>query len=422
MVWRKWFCCLTFLVCFLVWGGMANTWAGEIDALHLINVLKKKGVLTDEEANELMKEVRTNTQKEKKEMQEEIKASGAKGDLLPSALKGFKLGATIFGEWNAKNESNGGKTTNEFALNRAYLTLTKQFNPWLGMNLTSDLFTSKDANDAGQGLELRIKYAMAELYLGGTTTEIGLTHTPSDQYDSAIWPYRVQGKHFLDNHGVQASADLGINIRGGFGSSLGEDFLKYGSKDYAGKWGGYQLGIYNGPGYSNLESNTDKALAGLIYFRPAPMVDLLQGLQLAYYGVYGKSNTNFADVTKKNDYPDWQVNVGQLSWQHKYFTVMGQYYWGKGTGTSTEDKDRKGYVAAGFMRIPGFEKMRIFGKYDYYDPDTNKSDNGDTTWTAGISYDFSKEFMPFIAYEHKDFEAKNTKDYDKLQVGFQLKF
>ena len=37
-------------------------------------------------------------------------------------------------------------------------------NSWLGFNLTSDLFTSRDADDKGNGLELRMKYAYADLY------------------------------------------------------------------------------------------------------------------------------------------------------------------------------------------------------------------------------------------------------------------
>ena len=78
---------------------------------------------------------------------------------------------------------------------------------------------------------------------------------------------------------------------------------------------------------------------------------------------------------KTNDYPDWQVNIAQLSWQHKWFTLMGQYYWGKGTSTSTEDKAATGWVGAGFVRIPGVEKMRLFGKVDYYDPNKDKSNN-----------------------------------------------
>ena len=200
-------------------GGLTLSWAGEMDAKQLINLLQKKGIITQEEAKSLMEEARSNAKKEKteikSEIKEDLKSAAKKGDFLPPALQGFKFGTTIFADWEAKSTNNG-SSTNQFALNRAYATLTKEFNGWLGMNITSDLFTSKDVNDKGQGLELRLKYAFAELKLLGTNTEMGLVHTPSDAYDSAIWPYRVQGKHLMDDLGIQASADLGIRQLRGF--------------------------------------------------------------------------------------------------------------------------------------------------------------------------------------------------------------
>lgn len=425
MVWKKWVCCLVILGCFLVWGAPAALWAGEIDALHLLNLLKKKGILTDQEAAEMIKEVRSNAKKEKTEIKSEIKedlAKGSqKGDFLPKALKGFTFGSTIFGEWNTKSIKNG-KTTNDFNVNRAYITLKKEFTPWLDMRVTTDLFNSKDGDDKGNGLEVRMKYAYANLKFYGTSTEIGLVHTPSDDYDSSIWPYRVQGKHFLDNHGIQASADLGIVNKGTFGGKLDPEYLNTVSKAFAGKWGGYMVGLYNGAGYDNTEANTDKVISGLIYVRPLSSVSILKGLQVAYVGNYGKSNANFTTAGKTGDYPDWQVNIGQISLQHKLFALMGQYYWGKGTKSSTEQNDRSGYVGAGFLRIPGLEKARVFGKVDFFDPNTNKSNDGYTTYIAGLSYDVTKELMPFIAYERRSYESSTGADYDKVQVGFQLNF
>jgi hypothetical protein len=416
------------LGCFLVWGSQTPLWAGEMDSLHLLNLLQKKGIITQEEANDLMNEVRTNTKNEKEEssqaIKEDIKKEADKGSLLPSALKGFKFGSTIFSEWNSKSENNG-PSTNSFKLNRGYITLTKDFNSWLGMNVTTDLFTSVDANDKGNGLELRFKYAYANLNLWGTTSQLGLVPTPSDAYDSSIWPYRVQGKNLLDDLGIQASADLGVSNQGVFGGYMDADYLKYASKLSAGKWGGYWVGVFNGAGYDQPESNSDKAVSGLIYVRPAPMVPVLKGLQLAYYGNYGKSNSNFTAAGRKGDFPDWQANIAQISFQHSLFTLMGQYYWGKGTKTSTEDNNRSAYLMSGFLRIPGVEKLRVFGKYYYYDPNTDKSNDGYTTYVTGLSYDVTKEFMPFVAYEHRGFESNQVSgknDYDMFQVGFQFKF
>jgi hypothetical protein len=427
--WKNWVCFGVVLGGFFVWGSLASTWAGEKE---LIELLIKKNIITQDEADQLLKESKSATKEKteiknelKAEIQEDMKKEAAKGEYLPPALRGFKFGTTIYAEWNAVNRVSGSNAnTNQFALNRAYVTLTKDFNDWLGMNFTSDLFTAKDPNDANNGLELRIKFAYINLKLLGTESMLGMIPTPSDYYDSAIWPYRVQGKNLLDDLGIQATADLGAVNMGVFGGTMDEDYLKYAAKPFAGKWGGYMIGVYNGAGFDASENNNNKVISGLFYVRPFPGIPILKGLQLAYTGTYGESNTNFAAGNgSTSNFPLWQANIGQISLQHPYFTVMGQYYWGKGTRASNEENNRRAYLVSGFLRVPGFERLRAFGKWYGYDANTDRSDDDYTIYIAGLSYDVSKEFMPFIAWEHRDGHSNSgLADYNKYQLGFQLKF
>lgn len=418
---------LAFILCsLLMWVFLATPlWAAEADVAELINLLKSKNVVTQEEAESLLNEVKNNKEKERAEIKKDIAESTKKGDFLPSALKGFKFGTTIFAEWNAKDYDNG-DSTNEFVVNRAYLTLTKDINSWLGLNVTTDIFQSKDKeDDKGNGWEIRLKYAYANLNLWETQTRFGMIPTPSDSYDSAIWPYRVQGKHLLDEAGIQSSADFGLSNQGTFGGPLDdEEYPKYAGNTFAGKWGGYMAGIYNGSGYADSEANDNKVVSGLVYVRPFPSMTVLKGFQLAYTGTYGQSNEEFKTGGNTDDNPDWIVNAVQASFQQKMFTIMGQYYWGKGAYKSTEENDREGYLVEGFVRIPTVEQLRVFGKYYHYDPNKDEDDDEYQTYVAGLSYDVSKEFMPFVAYEHREYKVQTAKliDYDKFQVGFQLKF
>lgn len=413
-------CLLTvfFLIC-----GNPDALRADSDTTRLINLLKSKNIISQEEADSLVKELNADKQKETAKMKEEIEASARKGEFLPPALRGFKFGTTIYGEWNAKNIDNGA-STNQFVLNRAYVTLTKDFNEWLGMNITADLFTSVDPADNRNGYELRLKFAYANLNLWGTTTQLGMIPTPSDAYDSAIWPYRAQGQNLWDGLGIQSTSDLGISIQGPVGGYMNDEYLKYAAKPFAGKWGGYYVGVYNGPGFNNTENNHNKVISGLAYVRPFSMISMLQGLQLAYVGSYGKSNSTFAAGSGVvTDYPDFQGNIAQASFQHPYFTVMGQYYWGQATTLSTEQHKRQGYLADAFVRIPRMEKLRVFGKYYYYDPNTDVSDDGYRLYVGGVSYDLFNEFMIFAAYEKRAYESVAAgSDYDKYQIGFQIKF
>ena len=439
MDWKKWVCGIFIVGCLFVWGGFTNSWAGEAE---LIDILKKKNILTQEEADRILEEAHSTSKKEKTEIKEEItaevkedlKKSVDKGDFVPQALKGFKFGTTIYSFWEGKSYFSGANAnTNKFVLDRAYLTLTKDVNPWLGMNITADVFNNT-APDSSTSYELRFKYAYADLKLFDTSTKIGIVPTPSDSYDSSIYPYRMQGKHYFDVIGIQSSADVGIVNQGALGGYMDSDYLQYGDKTFGGKWGGYMIGLYNGAGYDNFnENNNNKAVSGLLYVRPLPTVSILKGLQLAYVGTYGLSNNNFAAPapagSSVTDYPSWRANIAQVSLVHPYFAIMGQYYWGSGLKTSTEEKNRNGYLVDGYVRIPGIEKLRVFGKYYTYDPDTSLTATSTTAkseysvYVAGLSYDLSKEFTPFVSWErenNKQFSSRT--DYTRYQVGFQLKF
>ncbi|MCX7817464.1 MAG: hypothetical protein N2317_08180 [Syntrophales bacterium] len=393
---------------------------------NLIRLLQEKKYLTETEASSLLEQVKSKEKKEREEIKKDIQDE-VKKTQLPPALKGLKVSSTIFFYWENKNTNKD--SLNKFVLERAYLTVAKDFSENLAMNLTADLFTSKDTNDKGNGLELRVKYAYVDAKFLGTSTKIGMVPTPSDAYDSSIWPYRVQGKNFLDALGIMSSADLGIVNQGNIGE-MESDYYKYGSKTFGGRWGGWMIGLYNGPGYNQSEENNNKVISGLVYVRPMPTIPILKGLQLAYVGSYGKSNNKFdSKFGPTKEYPTWRVNVAQASLVHPFFTLMGQYYLGKGTKDSKEEKEREGYLVAGFIRAPMIEKLRVFGKYYTYDPDKNRiatpANKKDEyrVYVLGLSYDWSKEFMPFIAWEREDNKAYSTReDYDRYQVGFQLKF
>lgn len=417
--------------------------AAEADVARLIKLLQEKNIVTSQEAESLLKEVTVTAKEEKEaikaEVKEELAKAGQKGDFLPSALKGFKLGTTVWAGWQSVDRhwtnNSGNTSSNKFYLERAYLTLSKEINDWLGATVVTDVYrpTYSSTGISGGDWTIRLKNAYVRLNLFDTTTNMGMIPTFSDTYDSAIWPYRVQGKHLLDEMDVQSSADVGISNQGVIGGYMDADYLKFSSKPIAGKWGGWMVGAFNGVGYSTDEGNGNKAVSGLVYFRPAPMVPILKGLQFAYTGTYGKTNNKFTNTAygRTTDYPDWHVNVVQASLQHEYFTVLGQYYWGKGTRSSAEELHRRGHLVAGFMRIPSLEKMRVFAKYYYIDPDSSNDIIGARrpsqykTYVAGLSYDVTREFMPFVAFERRDYDkelASGTSDYNKYQVGFQFRF
>jgi len=455
MYWRKCCCFFVVAVSFLLWSGLAPVYASE--TALLINLLKKKNIITQQEADEILKELKTVAQQEKTEIKKEMKAEvtqdikkeASKGAFLPKSLQGFKLGGQIFAEWNAKNyypgltgngvPTNVDTSSNEFALNRGQFTLSKDFNDWLGMQLTADIFyLSTDAvgatsTESHSGPELRLKQAFATMKYAGTTTHFGLVNTTSDDYDNSIWPFRVQGKNLLDELGIQGTFDYGVANQGVIGGYMDDEYLKYANRAYSGKWGGWRAGIYNGGSYTKYEGNNNKAFSALVYFRPLPNTPILKGLQLAYVGTRGQGNQFLGGNTAANQpkgYPNYQVNLAQVSLLHPWFAVMGQYYWGQGTAAGNDENKRAAYLASAYVRVPSVKKLRVFGKFYNYDPNTYQQKDDYNVFIAGLAYDITAEFMPFVAWEHRD-NGQNVAlgtsnsgriDYHKYQVGLQVKF
>ena len=396
-------------------------WAGEADVL--IDVLEKKGVLTPEEAKDAAAEVK----------KAEAETTPAE---LPKGLKGISIGGTYFLEYYHKDfDDDSIEDFGSFKVERAYLTIKKKFAPWFSSRLTADITYDSKRGDAGAdasevGWEFRLKYAYGKFdfkELGGSSvnlsSEVGLVHTFSDDYDSALWPYRCQGKHYLDRHSLMSSADFGLNAKLELGS-MDKDFKKKVSKKYAAKWGGIWLGAYNGSGYNKSEVNDNKVVEAGIYIRPLNMVKFLEGFRIGVHYMDGESNKLLSGGSP-NQYANWEITQFMASYQHEYFTIMGQIYDGKGEDTATDEADREGYNIAGFVRMPFHKPLRIFARYDIYDDDASaaNTDKDEKTTIFGVSYDLTKGVMPWIAMEQKDFEDDaDGDDYDMIQVGLQIKF
>lgn len=288
--------------------------------------------------------------------------------------------------------------------------------PWFKARITPDLYS-----DATNGYVVRMKYAYADFLLPNvgpltdTDIRVGLAQLPWLDFEESLNGYRMQSTMFQDKRKLVTSSDAGISILGNIGGKLSDDQIKQvGNKSYAGRYGSYHVGVYNGGGYSKTtDSNQNKAIEGRITIRPLP--DMLPGLQLTYFGVSGKGNTAAE--------PDWSNNTGFLSFQHKYATVSAEYLSGKGDLSGTDENKKKGTSYFGKVVLPMYEKVAFFGRYDSLDRDTDSADNQkiDTT-IGGASYTISGDNYLVAAYEKTRDHADHTKDDTKGQIVLQVAF
>ncbi|MCK7467355.1 MAG: hypothetical protein MZU91_03905 [Desulfosudis oleivorans] len=84
MNWKKWLSGLVVAGCLLVGGSVSPLWASEAD---MIDLLLKKNVITQEEADRMTDKIKSSSQQEKaeikKELTEDIKKDAAKGEFIP---------------------------------------------------------------------------------------------------------------------------------------------------------------------------------------------------------------------------------------------------------------------------------------------------------------------------------------------------
>lgn len=364
--------------------------AAAADQSPLLQTLTRKGVLTQDEADQIQKEQEQN---------------------IPSFLKGLSVGALAYIHYEAgkKGAPNDTQTSfNDFTLTRGYLDVKDAITPWLGARITTDLTrVNSDDNDNGSW-EVRIKYLYAYYkpgdlgFLTNMTGEFGQGHIPWLDFEEHINPYRCVDNMFIEKAGVLNSADIGINLQGNFAGKLADAKARTGNSHYIGRYGTWHVGVYNGGGYHAPENNGNKPVEGRITVRPLP--DSLPGLQLSYFGVTGKGNV-------ATDAPDYDVNLGMISYQNPSVILTAQYMTTKGNAggswvdASGDALKTAGYSFFGAYHLPMLErKLSVFGRYDHFDNDKDNlvAAGDDATYDlymAGVSYNIYKGNMVVLNYE-----------------------
>ncbi len=296
----------------------------------------------------------------------------------------------------------GDSTVNAFGVNRGYINIETDYNKWISSRITPDVTLDKEGDGAGN-LAVRLKYAYMKFHFPTASIftkpemEFGLVHRPWLDFEENLNHYRAQGTMFMERNHLFNSADYGVTLMSLLGGEMDDAYKKNVNKKYAGRYGSAAVGIYNGGGYHALENNQNKVVEGRLTIRPLP--DVIPGLQLSYFGVFGKGNTT--------DTPDWSLHTGFLSMESARYVLTGTFYTGTGNaGGSAIDAagdaaSQMGYSAFGELKIPE-AKASLIARYDYFDHDTDVDD--DETWRVigGVAYHFSGHHQAILDYDRAE--------------------
>ena len=361
-----------------------------------------------------------------------VKADEGKANPL-SGVKFEALGYVDYSNGQSPLAGDNQMAYNKFSLTRGYFTFKKSGPAWIGMRVTMDIHQ----DDTGD-YKVREKYLYAELKANGVgpftqlTSEVGLGHIPWLDFEEHINPFRCQGTMAIERAGVLNSADFGVSLRGNLGGKLAEASKKTGNSHYDGLYGSWHLGVYNGGGYHAPENNNNKVVEGRLTIRPLPQV--LPGLQVSYFGVFGKGNIA--------SHPDYKVNLGMVSFEHPRLILTGQYFITDGNSKGSWIAAGEAVKTAGFSVFGNFNALpeygfTVFGRYDHFDSDKDKVIADKAAYNmvvAGFSYDLSQGNLILVDYENTSYEDNAStkgnlpvvgdnlgKDH-KLQVVYQISF
>ena len=366
-------------------------WGQDVQELDpLLKILVENKVITLEQAQAVQQQYSKQKPITKDEAVAVAKEEVAKSSFkMPSALEGLKVGSTIFFSYqNGSGWSGTKQETNsysQFVLKRGYINIEKEITPWLNARITPDIY----ADSNGQYV-FRMKYAYAYFHWKGNSffnnpyIETGIAHTPWIDYEEQIYRYRMVEPTFLDRNSLWSSADLGVMGGSNFGPELSATYRKEVQPKYAGTWGSWAVGFYNGGGYATNEKNQNKAFEWRLSIRPFGAT--FPGLQLQWAGVTTAYGNKAIDNSKipPLDPPIYRVQQYGVSYESKWVNAEYLYYTGDGNfaGTLTDQTNHtsiptaaptKGYTFFVEGKFPENRKWSAFYRYDHLDVQDNVS-------------------------------------------------
>jgi hypothetical protein len=350
---------------------------------------------------------------------------------LPAYLRAFHPIGTFYLSYQAATQysgvANNTSDYNSFQLKRGYFGADVDLTPYLTGRFVSDV-----TMDSTGDVKLRAKYMYAKFHWTGNSIitapymELGLSHMPWLDFEEALNGFRMQDTMLLERNNVFNSADVGALVGSDLGGSLGDDYKSKVNKNYAGKYGSWQLGIYNGGGYHAAEANTNKVVEGRLSIRPMP--GSLPGLQFTAFGLVGKGNKAASNGIQP---PDWNAFNGMVSYESQYLTFSGQGYVGTGNqggsalssdGTAA---DQKGYSVFASVHIPTPKiggRVSFLGRVDEFNTNTNVYSDVRRLYIAGAAWHFYKANTWLFDYQRTNHSVHAMPGENRAQLTLQLVF
>jgi hypothetical protein len=342
----------------------------------------------------------------------------------------------IFGSWGIRTDSAaratlGGKSPNQFSLDRAYLTFRMPAGDNASIRVTTDIFQNTNTAQNGfyQGWVVRVKYgylqytALRDLVGAGSnlTGRIGILHTVVIDHQEGFWP-RYFGQVALERNGFMSSADAGAA----------------GLMTLGNHWGEIYATVVNGGGYASVERDRFKDFAARVSLTPLAhhpgLSPILKSFVISPWYSKGWNPSTFASGGTGQVGPgdNGAITDGMQKDRYGVFAgvkerrITAGAEWAQRTDASDGPAngntiavprvmtDSTGRLLDGFILLRPLELfdasrrsgLQLVGRFDRYTPNTGPASAnyaGSTPsydyWVAGASYDVTSRFTMALDWQ-----------------------
>ncbi len=369
-----------FFLCILVFFSLQNSFGQSSESI--LKILVEKQMISQEDADALVEE--SKKEEQDKNVLKKIKTAFKGSDIFQ--LSGY--GQALY------QASDNKEINNEMKINRIILFATGNLNPKFSYMIMYDFGP---------------RSGLHEFY--GEYTPITAVSARFGQFkvpftiENPISPTRWEG--IYGSLSVNALAGISTDV---IGAKAGRDMGFQLSGKVLKKSNFYQIeyagGLFNGTGINTPDNNNHKDFTGTLTYQP------IRGLKLAGSGYSGKAPYKMPgdDEIRNHVRNRWSAG-GELAILHWY--GRSEYLNGNDGGVHKD-----GFYAVGMWK-PMPEKLEIFGKYDYYNPDKEGRLSKMYEYTAGINYYFGFLSRIQLNYIHSDFGyTTNNMIATQLQLFF----
>lgn len=292
-----------------------------------------------------------------------------------------KFKGVVFADYayNLENHTEAAVDQNAFSIRRVYLTFENNLTQNIKMRFR--LESAHDKFGTSNKINPFVKHAYLEWsnFLPSHKLYLGIAETNAFKNAENYWGYRSIEKTIMDLNKISSSADMGLALKGDLGS-----------------WLHHWLTVYNGTGYGSAEVDNYKKVGYALWVTP------VEGLILEGYVDYEKQDPATGTFKYAKDYfqgSGYTTMKAFVGYSGLSFTVGAEAFIRTNresgavdaAGSGRVDVKKQGYSLFGSWITP-VPKLKVFARYDSYDPNT-----ANDTWVSDTENGRNDEYSLIIA-------------------------